>query len=152
MLVPDLATAVDATSVFAIVNPYVQLGDGSTGTVQAGLYPPDPANWATAVQLPTTTQTDTGITVVVANSPTGNPGYLATSNDATAADYKFTSSSPCYNAGTSDNAATVDYFGTSRPQGSACDMGFFELLVSGGQTLLAWLTGGLGEYSGGPYQ
>src|SRR4029079_11541985 len=91
MLVPDLATALDATSVFAIVNPYVQLGDGASGTVQAGLYLPDPASWSTAVQIPTTTKTDTGITVVVANSPTGSPGYPAAANSATATDFKWSS-------------------------------------------------------------
>ena len=131
-LVPDLSTALDNTSVFAIVESMVTLTDsGGTNTVRAGLYLPDPASWQTAVQIPTTTKTDTGITVAVNHSPTGNPGFTGSGLSSVAADYKWSAGSPCQDAGTNDNAPSTDYFGTSRPQGSAIDLGFFEIIAGG---------------------
>ena len=131
LLVPDLATALDSTSVFAIVNAYVQLGDGGGRTVQAGLYLPDPSNWQSAVQIPTTTQTDSSITVAVNMSPAGNPNFSGSGLSNVATDYQWTSGA-AKDAGTSDNAASTDYWGTSRPQGSGVDMGFYEVLAGGG--------------------
>ena len=51
-------------------------------------------------------------------------------------------------AGTSDNAAATDYWGTSRPQGSAVDIGFYELLAGGGLTFHMRRMGG-GFYDDG---
>lgn len=128
---PDFTTALDNTSVFAIVNSMVTLTDsGGTNTVRAGLYLPDPSNWQNAIQLPTFSAADS-LNVVVTNSPTGSPGYSATSGDSTAANYQWTSGS-AKDTGTSDNAPSTDYFGTSRPQGSVVDMGFFELVQATG--------------------
>ena len=147
---PDLSTPLDNTSVFAIVKGMVNLADSGSGNVWAGLYLPTPGSDLTSCQLPATSQTDTGIAVTVNKSVTGNPGYAAGSGDATANDYKFTSSSPCYNAGTSSNSPSVDYFGTTRPQGGANDIGFFEL-VSGGSACIFFpgFNGGTFDYTGG---
>jgi hypothetical protein len=126
LFTPDLSTDLDTTSVIAIVDGEVQLDDGAGGTVRAGLYLPDPANFLTAVQIPTTTQTDTGITVTVDKTVTSAPAFVATGDVDLAAYYQLASDSPAIDAGTSDDAADADYWGTSRPVGDADDIGFFE--------------------------
>ena len=132
MVATDFTTQVDSTSVFAIHESYLQLTDSSTGTVHAGFYLPDPANWQNTVQIPRTTQTDTGITVTVNKSPTGNPNFACAGLSNVATDYQWSAGSPCQDAGTSDNAPSTDYFGTSRPQGAANDIGFYELIAATG--------------------
>lgn len=54
------------------------------------------------------------------------PGFAA----ADTGNFAITSSSPCYNAGTSLADVTVDYVGTARPQGVALDIGAFELIAT----------------------
>ena len=103
-------------------------------TVLAGLCPVNPGDalaGSTSCVWPATTQTDTSITVAVNHSPTGNPGFAGSGLSSVAADYQWAAGSPCQDAGTSDNASSTDYFGTSRPQGSAVDLGFFEILAGG---------------------
>ena len=46
--------------------------------------------------------------------------------------YNLQSSSPAYNAGVAYGSITTDITGTTRPQGSAPDMGCWELLVAAG--------------------
>jgi hypothetical protein len=132
LLSPDLTTDLDSTSVFAIHESMVTCADsGGTDTVKCGFYLPDPANWQTAVQIPSTTQTDSNITVSVNKSPTTNPNFNGSGLSNVASDYQWASGS-AKDAGTSDNAPSTDYFGTARPQGSAIDIGFFEILATGG--------------------
>jgi hypothetical protein len=66
-----------------------------------------------------------------AHSTTGNP-LLVTPGGSTAASYKFTGASPAKDTGATIVGFNTDYFGTTRPQGSAWDIGFFELLPSKG--------------------
>jgi hypothetical protein len=100
------------------------------GSVQAGI---------DIRTLPTSTQTDSGITLVF-NDVNSNPNFsaigslpqhpwvLPTSTDA--ADAKVSGGSPVIDAGVSNNAPSLDYFGTSRPQGTAYDIGFYEALAA----------------------
>jgi len=118
MVSPDFTTAIDATSTFAIVNSEVQLTDSGADTVQAGIC---------GSLLSTTGGTDSGITVTVDKTLTGDPLFVGSSFPSdTIADYKIQSGSPAKDAGTPDDAADADYWETSRPQGSADDIGFYE--------------------------
>ncbi len=45
-------------------------------------------------------------------------------------DYSLKSSSPAIDAGTSNNAPSIDFNGVTRPQGSAVDIGAFEIISS----------------------
>jgi hypothetical protein len=150
LLALDFTTAIDATSVFAIVNANVKLWDtaGSTGgSVYATLCPTDPGGeiaGSTTNVWATTTQTDSSITVVVANSPTANPNFVTSVVSSDPLQYKVTAGSSALDAGTSDNAPVTDYFGTTRPQGASVDIGFFELAVTGGLITNY-------EYEGGEY-
>lgn len=132
LFTPDLATALDATSVIAIHEAMVSCPDSGTGSVKAGFYLPDPSNVLSAIQIPSSTATDSGIVCTVANSPTSNPTYSGAGLSSAAVDYKWSAGSPLQDAGTSDNAPSTDYFGTSRPQGSAQDIGMYELIASAG--------------------
>jgi len=117
LLAYDLTTDLDNTSVVAIVQGGVQLEDGSGGTVQAGL---DLVNQS----MGTTTQSDTGIEVSVDNTLYSAPSFVAAG--AIPDYYQLQSGSPAIDAGTSDDAADADYWGTSRPAGSGDDLGFHE--------------------------
>lgn len=58
------------------------------------------------------------------------------------ADFRLKAGSDCLDAGISDTAnipAANDIYGTSRPQGSAWDVGCHELIVASGQVFMGWL-------------
>ena len=57
---------------------------------------------------------------------------LFTNEASNPVDFELQSSSPCIDAGTTIAAVTVDYAGTSRPQGSAYDIGAYEFASGGG--------------------
>lgn len=100
--------------------------------------------------LPATSQSDTGITITM-NDVFTNPNLVATSG-ASDANYKVTWGGGGIDAGTSTNAPALDYFGTTRPQGAAVDIGFYELAYSistGGITLGALIASGAGAGSTG---
>lgn len=63
------------------------------------------------------------------HSVSGNPLFV-NAGGTTPASYEFTSGSPLQNAGLTPGGITTDYFGTTRPQGSAFDIGFFELIAT----------------------
>ena len=108
---------------FTLYNAEVTLYDsGATYSVNAGIDPRGP--------LPTSTKTDSGITITM-NDVTSNPSLVnancdASTASATAHNATFGASSPAVNAGTSTDAPSHDYFGTSRPAGTAFCIGFFE--------------------------
>lgn len=60
---------------------------------------------------------------------TDDPLYTS---ESTPPDYELQSGSPCIDAGKTIAAVTVDYAGTSRPQGSAYDIGAYEFASGGG--------------------
>jgi hypothetical protein len=140
VLVPDLGTAVDNTSVFAVVNAMSTLSDsGPTQSVKACIDPRDPDNVYSAVVLPTSSQTDSGISVSVSHTITSNPAFSGSTPSLNPAHYQWAAGSPVQDAGTADGGPSSDYWGTSRPQGSSVDMGLYELLA----TLTATAAGGL---------
>jgi len=90
--------------------------------------------------LPASSQSDTGITIVLGRIES-DPKLVAGTNVfeiASANDLKFTAGSPVQNAGTSDNAPSTDYYGTTRPQGAGVDIGFYEAIVSANTPLKRW--------------
>jgi hypothetical protein len=57
---------------------------------------------------------------------------LFTNEASSPADFELQSGSPCIDAGKTIAAVTVDFAGTSRPQGSAYDIGAYETIAGGG--------------------
>lgn len=136
LLVPDLTTGLDATSVLAVVTPSVTLFDtaGSTGgSVRAGIGMCDPPDPTGVVTLPTTSQTDAGITVAVNHSPTGSPAWVGSFPGGlpslAASDYRIGPASAARGAGSASNAPANDYFGF--PFGSPPSAGFGEFSSTG---------------------
>ena len=131
LFAPDLPASCDATSVFSIIQSEVKLFDtagSSGGSVKAGTYLKTADQASATNVLPVTSQTDSGITVSVAHSVTGNPNWASLGSVASgvAADYHLGTGSSCVDAGTSDNAPSDDFFGTARPARSGYDIGFSE--------------------------
>ena len=109
--------SVDATSQSGLACDYNQFY--VTGSVKVGLWGATActalSDWKTASSQD-------------ANSQSGNPNFVNAggTNDV---DYKLSATSPCIDKGVSQSSLfTVDYFGTSRPQGAAWDIGFNELV------------------------
>jgi hypothetical protein len=122
-LVPEFANLPNNTSAYVIYKAEVQLLDtGGAEYVNAGIYPS---------QLPTSTQTDTGITMEYNKSITSD-NKLVNPTGVIAEDFKIQATSPARDVGTTDNAPAQDYFGTSRPQGNGIDMGAHEYSDAGG--------------------
>jgi Right handed beta helix region len=94
------------------------------------------------------------------NSLVGDPlitktGYLTPGN-LTGDYFEFLSSSPAINKAATLAAVTVDYFGTSRPQGSAPDIGAFEYSPAGSSGAMShpdgfcWSSSGTGSTTNPP--
>lgn len=113
------------------------------------------------------TSPPTGVIQVAYNTTTGS-GFEATTNSGS--DFRIKSTSALIDAATADSAdAPVDILGTSRPQGSAYDIGAVEFKVAPLQALFnsastltaalttgrvhitpAWATGAIGEWQAIP--
>lgn len=120
---PAFSPAPNATSTYTIYQTEVKLFDsGATDYVRAGIYLPE---------LPTTSQTDTGISVTY-NSVLTDPQLPCgtTISDETIAGHIPPSTSPVIDAGTSQSAPTEDYRGFPRPLGSGYDIGCIEYMAS----------------------
>jgi len=115
-LTPVPATLPLSGDTYVMYHSQLTLPDDATGTVVAGI---DPRS------LPTTTQSDAGITIAVDRSPTGDPN-LVNPTGLTVNDYKTTVGGAGIDTGTADNAPATDYWGTSRPQGAGYDVGAYE--------------------------
>jgi hypothetical protein len=112
-VVPAWTTTPDATSTYAIIESEAKLFDsGASNYVRAGIYLPS---------LPTSTQTDTNITITASNL-TSNP-LLATPTANTAAGHELTTGSPAIGAAYATYAPATDYYGTTR---ITPDIGAFE--------------------------
>lgn len=132
-------TLPDNTSTYVIIKAELTLDDGAD-TVKAGIYLPS---------LPTATAQDTGIDFAD-HSVTGSDPLLVDAAGEDAIDYKIGSSSPAKDVATADYAPAADYFGTSRPQGAADDIGAHEFMASGGLLQIRGFTGGMQrEFTGG---
>lgn len=70
----------------------------------------------------------------------GEPGFT----DYTTGDFRFATSSACYNAGTTLSDVTEDYLGTARPQATTYDIGAYEYI---NVVLSAWNTGSGESYA-----
>jgi parallel beta-helix repeat protein len=83
-----------------------------------------------------------------ANSISLNP-LLVNAGGTVDLDYKITTGSPCKNAGDSlVTVFTTDYFGTTRPQGTAWDIGFHEFIISTtSKKTFGFFRGCVGTYS-----
>jgi hypothetical protein len=91
--------------------------DAMLGQVQAGI---DPRS------LPATSQTDSGITIAF-HDVAGNP-VVANLSGSTPADFQLQAGSPMIDVGSNTNGVAADYYGTTRPQASGYDIGFFEAI------------------------
>jgi hypothetical protein len=111
--VPAWTTPPDATSTYTIIESEVQLFDsGATNYVRAGIYLPE---------LPTSTQTDAGITIASYAITTDPLLVDAAGNDP--ADYEIETGSPAIDEANAAYAPDEDYFETER---TTADIGFFE--------------------------
>ena len=70
-----------------------------------------------------------------AHSYFGDPKFV-NAGDTSAVSYKWSSSSPAKDHGTATGAPSTDYFGATRPKGTAYDIGFYEMIPSGSSLLL----------------
>ena len=125
-IVPAWDTLPQVGDTYTIYKSMVQLTDGAgTNTIMAGI---------DLRTLPTTSQTDTGISwannSLTSDPLLANPASLSTSVN----DYKITAGSPAIDAGTSLNAPATDYFDTSR---TTADIGFFEFVSAANTTFAA---------------
>ena len=117
-LVPNTASLPAAADTFVLYRPEVVLLDsGGTDGVNCGFYWPE---------VPTTSQTDTGITYTSSDILSTSPGLANGTNydDATATHYRPTAGSIAIGAGTATNAPALDFFGAARP--SPPSIGFAE--------------------------
>jgi hypothetical protein len=80
------------------------------------------------------------------HSITTNPQFT-NPGGTNASDYKWPSSSSLKDAGTTIGSVLTDYFGTTRPQGSAYDIGFYEFPVATTFTLTGPSSGNAGSAS-----
>lgn len=137
--VPAWTTPPDATSTYAIYKSEVTLTEvDAVNTVIAGV---------DLRTLPTSTQTDNNIGVTVTNNLTGSDPLLVSAAGTTAASFKFSSSSPARDAGQATNVPTTDYFGSTRPQATNLDIGFYELPQASTYTLTGPAQGVIGVAS-----
>ena len=90
-----------------------------------------PASGTGSITLSTcyTDATLAGWTTVTYDTSTGS-GFQGTT--AAASDWRIKSTSALKDAGTTDSSASPDIAGTTRPQGSAYDVGVWELVAAGG--------------------
>jgi hypothetical protein len=72
---------------------------------------------------------------------------LSNISGTTAVDFQWPTNSPSKDAGTTIGSVLTDYFGTTRPQGSAYDIGFYEFPVATTFTLTGPSSGNAGSAS-----
>ena len=130
-VIPSWITVPGATSTYSIIRPDVAaLDSGGVQSVRIGV---DPR------YLPTSTVSDTDISLTV-SSITSDPVMtrpISLSLDVN--DFKIqpgAGNSPAVGAGTSLNAPTTDYFGSTRPYNGTYDIGAHEYIDTGATLMI----------------
>lgn len=110
-------------------NPFETTPTSATFT-NCAFYPAIPSgSWVNAASINNITPSSTnaeGIKFILPTTFANIPSDNTQKAELLASNWKLINGSQCINAGIATNAPPTDYWGTSRPQGSAYDIGAFE--------------------------